>query len=724
MDTIEVKINTNVKPATDEMKKFRKEIQELRGALIGLEEGTEEYDETLSKLANKQFQLREMNENVRYSVTDLGEQLATVARIGKGVAAGFSTIQGAMQLFGADSENLQKTMVKLQAAMAVVQGLQGLEGLGKDLKRAQIQFSGAIKAVKGFITGLNGMKAALVATGIGALVVAVGLLIANWDKISKLWNDNSPQERAKVAIDKLNSSIEHQDKQLKTNNLDALKKYNEALADAAGSTELINKATDEYNKTLKQNALEQANANLSVAKRAEQETYEAYKKLSDRKRANPDNEVVKAFEEAKASVLKYQEEVVKAENAILLDTQKAEAAKVDAKKKANQQAIDAAKAKANEEAKIKQAELDEIKKFNREIELANMSDEKAEIARLTEEFEEKKALYEKHGKDTAELVKYYGELEKEIKKKYADAAAEETKENIEKQLEAIDGYIDALRNRVSGQLFNLDFSYDNSLAEDDAKMFDFTSEKTKLDNYKEYENQRLAIFSAGIEQENAMLKTKMDTELANTELTESERARIKKQYDDQILANNLLVEQETIASGNRVAKAQTETARKTTQSAVQTATAALSAASSIMSALQEGIDTTTKEGFEKNKKIQIANATIGMLTGVVNAIAGLFTTKSGPWDIALAAIQAATIAATGGIQIANIKKQKFDGGGTSETPNVASMALPAQAFGTQLSDMNEINLQQSIPDTKVYVVESDIANTQNAVRTQVEESTF
>jgi len=40
-----------------------------------------------------------------------------------------------------------------------------------------------------------------------------------------------------------------------------------------------------------------------------------------------------------------------------------------------------------------------------------------------------------------------------------------------------------------------------------------------------------------------------------------------------------------------------------------------------------------------------------MLVGITAAISGLFTTKSGPWDIALAAIQAAAIAASG---IANI----------------------------------------------------------------------
>ena len=45
------------------------------------------------------------------------------------LTAGFSAIQGAMVLCGAETDNFEKTMIKLQSAMAIVQGLQGLEGL-------------------------------------------------------------------------------------------------------------------------------------------------------------------------------------------------------------------------------------------------------------------------------------------------------------------------------------------------------------------------------------------------------------------------------------------------------------------------------------------------------------------------------------------------------------------------------------------------------------------
>lgn len=208
METIEIKINSNAKSATNEMALFRKEIQDLRGKLLQLDEGTKEYNDTLSELSNKQFQLREMNENVRYTVTDLGEQLGTVTRITSGVVAGFSAAQGMVALFGGESENLQKIMVRLQAAMAMVQGLQGLEGLGKDLGRAKIQFKGVLTPIKTFITGLSGVKKALLATGIGAFIVAIGTLIAYGPEITKFFQrfSNGAKQSAKE-MKEFNKSI-------------------------------------------------------------------------------------------------------------------------------------------------------------------------------------------------------------------------------------------------------------------------------------------------------------------------------------------------------------------------------------------------------------------------------------------------------------------------------------------------------------------------------------
>lgn len=96
-----------------------------------------------------------------------------------GVAGGFSAVQGAIGLFGNESKNVEKALLKVQSAMALSQGLQAIgESVDsfKQLKAVVIDVG-----TKAF----GSLRAAIISTGIGALVVALGLLIANFDAVKK-----------------------------------------------------------------------------------------------------------------------------------------------------------------------------------------------------------------------------------------------------------------------------------------------------------------------------------------------------------------------------------------------------------------------------------------------------------------------------------------------------------------------------------------------------------
>ena len=167
-------------------------------------------------------------------------------------------------------------------------------------------------------------------------------------------------------------------------------------------------------------------------------------------------------------------------------------------------------------------------------------------------------------------------------------------------------------------------------------------------------------------------------------------------------------------------------AKERTRYIVEQSVKTFSAASDFVTTLLDGIadqqDTNNREGFEKSKKLQIASATIGMLTGITNAISGLFTTKSGPWDIALAAIQAASIAASGAVQINKIKSTKFDGGAANVSAGaVNATIIPPVQFS---SAVQGASTESAIKDTKVYVTESDIVNTMSKVKVQESENTY
>ncbi len=115
------------------LKNYNASIKELKGQLLQLEEGSKEYKATMQKLADEMKRFSDINEVARMSANDLGERLSVLTQFGGQIASGFAVAQGTMGLFGSESENLQKALLKVQSALAIFQGLQGLEGITKTL---------------------------------------------------------------------------------------------------------------------------------------------------------------------------------------------------------------------------------------------------------------------------------------------------------------------------------------------------------------------------------------------------------------------------------------------------------------------------------------------------------------------------------------------------------------------------------------------------------------
>jgi hypothetical protein len=97
-----------------------------------------------------------------------------------GAAGGFAALQGAVGLFGNQAEAVEKTLLKVQSALALSQGL---EAVGNSIDSFKV-LGGVIKdsVSKAFGT----LRSAIISTGIGALVVGVGLLIANFETVKKV----------------------------------------------------------------------------------------------------------------------------------------------------------------------------------------------------------------------------------------------------------------------------------------------------------------------------------------------------------------------------------------------------------------------------------------------------------------------------------------------------------------------------------------------------------
>jgi hypothetical protein len=117
-----------------------------------------------------------------------------------GVAGGFSAVQGAMGLFGEESKDVEKAILKVQSAMALASGIQAIGESADAFKN--------MKAVA--VNAFNAIKGAIGATGIGLLVVALGTIYAYWDDIKEAVSGVSEEQKKLNADSKKQVELENE----------------------------------------------------------------------------------------------------------------------------------------------------------------------------------------------------------------------------------------------------------------------------------------------------------------------------------------------------------------------------------------------------------------------------------------------------------------------------------------------------------------------------------
>jgi hypothetical protein len=186
-----------------DFKSMKSEIKELtvaaQQAVMQFGEFSPEAVRAEQALAGARDRMDDFNDRVKAVNPDKFAKLNTVVM---GVANGFQAAQGAMALFGNESKDFEKTMIKLQGAMALTQGL---EGLGK----VQQQFTAIFTDIaSGAKKAFAAIRAGIGSTGIGLIVVALGSIVAYWDEIkTAIMGVSEETKKAKVEQDKYNQSI-------------------------------------------------------------------------------------------------------------------------------------------------------------------------------------------------------------------------------------------------------------------------------------------------------------------------------------------------------------------------------------------------------------------------------------------------------------------------------------------------------------------------------------
>ena len=232
-----IDINVNAKDAV-------KDITLLNSILEEQEQITIELQREQQKLEQ---QLRDTPKNSLAAQKQLNTQLNHVKDSIKDQNLSVKELKVQQNSLSSSSQDLTSDLVSNGGAMGILNNLTG--GLAQ-------QFKDSYEAISLSSKGLSGFKKAMVATGIGAFVILVGALVANWDKVKDALSGASEESKAYKeaqddivsAVSKVQKSITKMDnvfEQAKNGTIskdEALKQYNESLGESVGYATSLSEA--------------------------------------------------------------------------------------------------------------------------------------------------------------------------------------------------------------------------------------------------------------------------------------------------------------------------------------------------------------------------------------------------------------------------------------------------------------------------------------------------
>lgn len=168
------------------LKSLKAEFRQLQQELEKTQVGTKAYQQALERLGNVKDEIGDLNQTIK-ALNPEGKVQAFANVAGK-LAGGFQAATGAAALFGAQSEELEKQLLKVQAATALAQGIQSVIGLADAFK------------VLGVVIAANPIIS--IATVITGIVAAVVSFTRENEKLT------SSLDSQKAALDSLRQSYD------------------------------------------------------------------------------------------------------------------------------------------------------------------------------------------------------------------------------------------------------------------------------------------------------------------------------------------------------------------------------------------------------------------------------------------------------------------------------------------------------------------------------------
>ncbi len=392
--------------------------------------------------------------------------------------------QKALEDLNSSLEQISETGDKNREGFEVLDKVTG--GYAGKIKDLAGTITGAVKGAKAFATSLKGVRGALLATGIGAIVVALGTIIAYWDEIVALFDDGTKalQDQEQEHRDIL--SVTEQELAVAENTQRILELQGKDVTVVREEKKRLLKVQMQENDLL----LENLKSQLAILQ-AESEKWKLIRNREKENKAIADveekiNKAILNRQKLEINLLgidkKANEQKKKADE----DDKKREEDRakrlLDAKEKEDKEREEAEKKKKEALEKIRQGEID-TEEERRAEERKKIKDHYTELIRLAE-------LY---GEDTSSLKEAQDTKEKELQDKFD----KEDKDRLEKKKE----------------------EENKKLEEEQEKKI----EKLELD--KEFDN-------LNFEEQRATLQAREQLLLEDETLSDEQRTELAKQFKD------------------------------------------------------------------------------------------------------------------------------------------------------------------------------------------------
>ena len=187
-------VNKIVKETPLNVRDMNKQIQAYQSIALSAGRETPVGKEALKKAADLRDRYIDI-QNETKRLADDQKNLQGVMQLASTGVAGFGAVQSSMALVGGESEQLRETMTKLMAAQTLLNSINQIATALEKESSAMLLLKSirtkALTVAQTIYTAVTGkatkatklFKLALASTGIGLIVIAIGLLIANFDKL-------------------------------------------------------------------------------------------------------------------------------------------------------------------------------------------------------------------------------------------------------------------------------------------------------------------------------------------------------------------------------------------------------------------------------------------------------------------------------------------------------------------------------------------------------------